>query len=242
MLASHLWWQTETAGGSARDGKPLCRDGKRVLECLQKALRIATNCIDELTTVQLYVDALDKYIYYLERGAEAVRILPVDVLRPKLTDPADHAKTHQQPCRAHYFEHRQSSRIRRPSYKRERNSRPGGGCFKSGCCDTALPFDTGVPPFTQGNNNNERRRIRSCEELRRNRSSRLAAQDGASIEATDRSTGAVSTCNIVFQVVVLNCRFLDAFICVLPYVALQDNPTIRLSLRLLACQTPKLLE
>ncbi|KAK9893385.1 vacuolar protein sorting-associated protein 35 [Cystobasidium minutum MCA 4210] len=72
MLASHLWWQTETAGGEARPGKELVKDGKRVLECLQKALRIATNCIDELTTVALYVDALDQYIYYFERQVEAI--------------------------------------------------------------------------------------------------------------------------------------------------------------------------
>lgn len=49
------------------------RDGKRVLECLQKALRIATSSIDELTSVQLYCDALDQYLYYFERGVEAVR-------------------------------------------------------------------------------------------------------------------------------------------------------------------------
>lgn len=49
------------------------RDGKRVLECLQKSLRIATSCIDELTSVQLYCDALDQYLYYFERQVEAVR-------------------------------------------------------------------------------------------------------------------------------------------------------------------------
>jgi vacuolar protein sorting-associated protein 35 len=48
------------------------RDGKRILECLQKSLRIASSCIDELTSVQLYVDALDQYIYYFEQGVEPV--------------------------------------------------------------------------------------------------------------------------------------------------------------------------
>jgi len=48
------------------------RDDKRVLECLQKALRIASSCIDEAASVQLYVEALDHYIYYFEQGAEAV--------------------------------------------------------------------------------------------------------------------------------------------------------------------------
>ena len=48
------------------------RDSKRVLECLQKALRIANSCIEEIVTVQLYCDTLDKYLYYLDRGAPAV--------------------------------------------------------------------------------------------------------------------------------------------------------------------------
>ncbi|GAA6014446.1 hypothetical protein JCM10207_001609 [Rhodosporidiobolus poonsookiae] len=88
-LASHLWWQIESgavsggAGGAGAgdeaDGadaapgeKAPYRDGKRVLECLQKALRIATSSIDELTSVQLYCDALDQYLYYFERGVEEI--------------------------------------------------------------------------------------------------------------------------------------------------------------------------
>jgi len=73
-LASHLWWQTEKVGPESEAGldKDLIRDGKRVLECLQKSLRIATSSIDELTSVQLYCDALDQYIYYFERHNEAV--------------------------------------------------------------------------------------------------------------------------------------------------------------------------
>jgi len=71
LYASHMWWQGDEAHRESRTKPPL-RDGKRVLECLQKSLRIATGCIDELTSVQLYVDALDRYIYYFEQGVEAV--------------------------------------------------------------------------------------------------------------------------------------------------------------------------
>jgi hypothetical protein len=56
--------------------QPLYRDGKRVLECLQKSLRIASSCIDEVMSVQLYVDALDQYLYYFEQNVEAVSKLP----------------------------------------------------------------------------------------------------------------------------------------------------------------------
>ena len=56
----------------AADDQTPFRDEKRVLECLQKALRIASSCIDELSTVQLYVDTLDRYIHYFEEGIMAV--------------------------------------------------------------------------------------------------------------------------------------------------------------------------
>ncbi|GAA5943156.1 hypothetical protein JCM3775_007610 [Rhodotorula graminis] len=72
-MASHLWWQMDMPGREpGEDDKPPYRDGKRVLECLQKALRIATSSIDELTSVQLYCDALDQYLYYFEHGVESI--------------------------------------------------------------------------------------------------------------------------------------------------------------------------
>lgn len=48
------------------------QDSKRVLECLQKALRIAASSTEDIVTVQLYCDTLDQYVYYLDRGADAV--------------------------------------------------------------------------------------------------------------------------------------------------------------------------
>jgi hypothetical protein len=78
MLASHLWWQSdvvvrprEKSGKDQSDSKVL-RDGKRVLECLQKALRIANSCVDQRSTLDIYCNALDQYLYYFEQGVEAV--------------------------------------------------------------------------------------------------------------------------------------------------------------------------
>lgn len=51
------------------------QDSKRVLECLQKSLRIANSAIEEIVTVQLYCDALDHYLYYFDHGAPAVRLI-----------------------------------------------------------------------------------------------------------------------------------------------------------------------
>ncbi|GAA6036266.1 hypothetical protein JCM8097_006867 [Rhodosporidiobolus ruineniae] len=89
-LASHLWWQMELGlPGGEDEEKPPYRDGKRVLECLQKALRIATSSIDELTSVHLYCDALDQYLYYFERGVEAISAKHINSLVELITSNLD---------------------------------------------------------------------------------------------------------------------------------------------------------
>ncbi|GAA6007594.1 hypothetical protein JCM11491_004219 [Sporobolomyces phaffii] len=90
-MASHLWWQTDLAAGREPNDhdKPPYRDGKRVLECLQKALRIATSSIDELTSCQLYCDALDQYLYYFERGVEAISAKHINSLVELITTNLD---------------------------------------------------------------------------------------------------------------------------------------------------------
>ena len=64
-----------------------------MLECLQKSLRIASSSIDELTSVQLYVDALDRYIYYFERGVEAVTPKYINSLVELITSNIDSLHT-----------------------------------------------------------------------------------------------------------------------------------------------------
>ncbi|KAI9483790.1 MAG: vacuolar protein sorting-associated protein 35 [Benjaminiella poitrasii] len=66
-LSSHLWWATD-------EHEPLFRDGKRALECLQKALKIADSCMNPVTNVELFVEILNRYIYYFEKGNEAVTV------------------------------------------------------------------------------------------------------------------------------------------------------------------------
>ena len=51
------------------------RDGKRVMECLKKALRIANQCMDASVQVQLFVEILNYYIYFFEKGNDQVTIL-----------------------------------------------------------------------------------------------------------------------------------------------------------------------
>ncbi|KAF9354685.1 Vacuolar protein sorting-associated protein 35 [Mortierella sp. NVP85] len=73
---SHLWWGTMIAGqqeGGEEVAQPY-HDGKRVLECLQKALKIADSCMDSVTNVELFVEILNRYIYYFEKKNESVTI------------------------------------------------------------------------------------------------------------------------------------------------------------------------
>ncbi|KAK8192521.1 retromer complex subunit Vps35 [Zalaria obscura] len=71
-LASHLWWESEKAEEEGAEGKELYRDGKRVLECLQRALRVADACMDTAVSVELFVEILNRYVYYFDQQNEAV--------------------------------------------------------------------------------------------------------------------------------------------------------------------------
>jgi len=70
-LASHLWWIVEKA--ERQEGaKEAYRDGKRVLECLQRALRVADACMDTAVSVELFVEILNRYVYYFDQENDAV--------------------------------------------------------------------------------------------------------------------------------------------------------------------------
>ncbi|KAI0005311.1 vacuolar protein sorting-associated protein 35 [Russula compacta] len=116
-LASHMWWQesaperadlTTPAGHEKPPRSPQAKDGedgadapkayphqdsKRVLECLQKSLRIANSATEEIVTVQLYVDTLDQYLFFLDRGATAVMPKFVNSLVELVTASIDNIST-----------------------------------------------------------------------------------------------------------------------------------------------------
>ncbi|KAI1825475.1 vacuolar protein sorting-associated protein 35 [Xylaria intraflava] len=70
-LASHLWWAIPIAASEESD-EGLYRDGKRVLECLQRALRVADSCMEQGTSIELFVEILDRYVYYFDQSNESV--------------------------------------------------------------------------------------------------------------------------------------------------------------------------
>lgn len=53
---------------------PQVHDGKRVMECLKKGLRIAHQCMDSTVQVQLFCELLNHYIYFYEKGNDQVCI------------------------------------------------------------------------------------------------------------------------------------------------------------------------
>lgn len=63
-LCSHLFWCNN-------EEKPY-KDGKRVLECLQKSLKIANSCMDTTVNVHLFVAILNKYLYFYQEQNEAI--------------------------------------------------------------------------------------------------------------------------------------------------------------------------
>jgi vacuolar protein sorting-associated protein 35 len=43
-----------------------------VLECLQRALRVADACMDAAVSVELFVEILNRYVYYFDQENDAV--------------------------------------------------------------------------------------------------------------------------------------------------------------------------
>lgn len=96
--SSHLWWinkeeeeedeeedkEVEVEAGGETDGDShlqenanqiaLKKDDKRVLECLQKSLRIADSIMDNNVSVELFIEILNQSIYYFIHGNEMINV------------------------------------------------------------------------------------------------------------------------------------------------------------------------
>lgn len=46
-----------------------------MLECLQRALRVADACMDTAVSVELFVEILNRYVYYFDQQNETVSFL-----------------------------------------------------------------------------------------------------------------------------------------------------------------------
>jgi vacuolar protein sorting-associated protein 35 len=78
---AHLFWHCQIAG---HDG-PM-RDSVRVNECLRKALRIASQCMDDLVQISLFNHILNENLYFIERGCTDIKLEEVNKLIDKIRD------------------------------------------------------------------------------------------------------------------------------------------------------------
>lgn len=62
------------------------KDEQRTLECLRKGARIATQCLDITVQIQIYVELLNQYLFYCERGNGAINITTINQLIAKIKE------------------------------------------------------------------------------------------------------------------------------------------------------------
>jgi len=97
VLCSHIFWkpitdneynQTDNANNEAEAEKEgdsftgfadnethgVYRNGKRVLECLQKALKIADSVMDQTVNIELFIEILERYIWYFQERNEMITV------------------------------------------------------------------------------------------------------------------------------------------------------------------------
>lgn len=91
---AHLFWSRPMAdsdrqqihrmllaeSGETAEDRWFYRDGKRVLECLQKSLKIADACMDSLVNVELFVEILRQYVYFYQQGNTIITLKYVNGL------------------------------------------------------------------------------------------------------------------------------------------------------------------
>lgn len=78
----------------ARQNGQELRDEKRTLECLKKAAKIASQCLDVGVQVQLYVELLNHYLFYYERGNAQITVSMLNQVSFKLNFLLTNPKSH----------------------------------------------------------------------------------------------------------------------------------------------------
>lgn len=102
FTCSHLFWP-----GDSDDDDHVGRDAKRVLACLQRSLKIAYGCMG--SQVHLFIDILNKYIFFFDRGCPAITvkyiqglIALIDEHLPQLQDGGDDGDETSRTAKKHY--------------------------------------------------------------------------------------------------------------------------------------------
>nr|SVE86578.1 EOG090X00QE [Daphnia similis] len=80
ILVSNLFWSSTT---KELEGKPM-RDGKKVLECLRKAGKVATECLDPGVQAQLIVELINVYVHFFHQGNQHITVTHINELISKV--------------------------------------------------------------------------------------------------------------------------------------------------------------
>lgn len=78
---SHLFWSGRSTGSEGE-----MKDSKRVMDCLKKGVKIGNQCMDSSVQVQLFVELLNHYIYYYEKGCDQVTTQVLNQLISKIKE------------------------------------------------------------------------------------------------------------------------------------------------------------
>lgn len=81
-ICSQMFWSGKT---KETNGEEL-RDGKKVVDYLKKGIRIANQCMDSSVQVQLFVELLNTYVYFYEKGNDQVTIPILNQLIAKIRE------------------------------------------------------------------------------------------------------------------------------------------------------------
>ncbi|XP_052872100.1 vacuolar protein sorting-associated protein 35 isoform X1 [Anopheles cruzii] len=79
VTCASLFWSGK------QNGQEL-RDEKRTLECLKKAAKIASQCLDVGVQLQLYVELLNHYLFYFTRGNTQITVSMLNQLITKINE------------------------------------------------------------------------------------------------------------------------------------------------------------
>jgi vacuolar protein sorting-associated protein 35 len=57
-----------------------------VLECLKKGVRISNQCMDPIVQVQLFVELLNHYVYFVEKGNDQINCSVMNQIISKIKE------------------------------------------------------------------------------------------------------------------------------------------------------------
>uniref|UniRef100_A0A915CXI2 Vacuolar protein sorting-associated protein 35 n=1 Tax=Ditylenchus dipsaci TaxID=166011 RepID=A0A915CXI2_9BILA len=80
-LVARLFWFSKVA-----NTEEYVKDGQRVVECLKKSIKIASQCMEDLVQITLYVHILSTYVHFYEAGCDKITPETVNQMIDKIRD------------------------------------------------------------------------------------------------------------------------------------------------------------